>query len=71
MKSSSKRGPASAIHAAGQFAPGDELDVLFPEQLAKFRAGEEIKIALTPCGAPGVTLARGSFLSAGLKMDSR
>src|SRR5713101_1972808 len=61
MKSSGKRGPASAIRAPSQFAPGDELDVLFPEQLAKFRAGEKIKIALTPCSAPGITLARGSF----------
>ena len=61
MKSNGKRGPASAIRAPGQFAPGDELNVLFPEQLVKFRADEKIKIALTPCGAPGVTFARGGF----------
>src|SRR5690349_11460533 len=61
MKSSSKHGPASAIRPPGQFAPGDEPDVLFREQLAKFGAGEKIKIALTPRSAPGITLARGSF----------
>ncbi len=45
----------------GQFPPGDELDVLFLEQLPECGAGEKIEIALAPGGAPGVTLARGGF----------
>src|SRR6266571_255428 len=61
MKSSYQRGIASVSGRMCQFPPGDEPDVLFPEQLAKLRAGEEIKIALTPCGAPSITLAGGSF----------
>src|SRR5271169_6173895 len=46
---------------AGEFAPGDEFDVLTGEQLTEFLAGEEVEIALAPGGAPGVALARGGF----------
>ena len=51
----------SADCGARQFAPGDELNLLFSEQLTKFRAGEEIEIALAPGRSPSVALARGSF----------
>ena len=49
------------LDGVGQFPPGDELDVLFLEQLPECGAGEKIEIALAPGGAPGVTLARGGF----------
>src|SRR5438034_2941369 len=45
----------------GQLPPGDELDVLFLKQLAKFGAGEKIEIALTPGSTPGVALTRCGF----------
>src|SRR6267378_1005716 len=51
----------SLLGGAGDLAPGDQLDVLRGEQLAKFRAGEEIEIALTPGRAPSVAFARGGF----------
>jgi hypothetical protein len=38
----------SLPRSAGQFPPGDELDVLLLKQLAKFLAGEEIEVALAP-----------------------
>src|SRR5580692_11841588 len=46
---------------AGNFAPGDELNVLLRKQIAEFLAGEEIEITLAPGSAPGVALARGGF----------
>jgi hypothetical protein len=49
------------LGGAGQFAPGDELDVLPAEQAAEFLAGKEIEIALAPGGTPSVALARGGF----------
>ena len=49
------------MSCVAQFPPGDELDVLFLEQLVEFLAGEKIIIALTPGGAPSVALARGRF----------
>ena len=42
-------------------APGYELDVLLFEQGAELLAGEEIEVALTPGGAPGIALAGGGF----------
>src|SRR5205085_12235246 len=50
------------LDGVGQFPPGDELDVLFLEQLPECGAGEKIEIALAPGGAPCVTLARGGFI---------
>ncbi len=49
------------LDGVGQFPPGDELDVLFLEQLPECGAGEKIEITLAPGGPPGVTLARGGF----------
>jgi len=49
------------MSCVAQFPPGDELDVLFLEQLVEFLTGEKIIIALTPGGAPSVALARGRF----------
>jgi len=51
----------SRMGGAGQFAPGNQLDVLLLKQLAEFGAGEEIEIALAPGGAPSVTLAGSGF----------
>jgi hypothetical protein len=51
----------SVMGGTGQFAPGDQLDVLLLKQLAEFGAGEEIEVALAPGGAPSVTLTRGGF----------
>jgi len=49
------------LGSAGQFAPGNELDVLLLKQLPEFLAGEEIEIALAPGGAPGIAFARSGF----------
>ena len=45
------------LRRVGNLAPGDELDVLFAEELAEFGAGEEIEVALAPGGAPGFAFA--------------
>src|SRR6267143_1897398 len=51
----------SLLGGAGDLAPSDQLDALRGEQLAKFLAGEEIEVALTPGRAPRVAFARGGF----------
>lgn len=51
----------SLLRGVSQFTPSDELDVLLAKELAKFLAGEEIEIALTPGSAPGVALASGGY----------
>src|SRR5213083_2511788 len=58
----------------GQLPPGDELDVLFLKQLAKFGAGEKIEIALTRCGfhfVIGESDVDDEFGDAGLKISQR
>ena len=45
------------LRTVGDLAPGDELDVLVAEELAEFATGEEIEVALAPCGTPGVAFA--------------
>ena len=37
---------------AADFAPGDELDVVLPEQLTKRVAAEKVEVALTPRRSP-------------------
>src|SRR5258705_13947031 len=49
-----------ALRTVGDLAPGDELDVLVAEDVAEFRTGEEIEVALAPCGTPGVAFAGSS-----------
>src|SRR5882724_4229242 len=51
----------SLLGGARDLAPSDQLDVLHGEQLAKFLAGKEIKVALAPGRAPSVALARSGF----------
>ena len=45
------------LQTVGNLAPGDELDVLFLEELAELGAGEEIEVSLAPGGAPGFAFA--------------
>ena len=47
------------LGAVGNLAPSDKRDVLVLEELAEVGAGEEIEIALAPCGAPSVAFASG------------
>src|SRR5580704_9116953 len=44
-----------------QLTPGDQFNVLFLKQLAKFLTGKEIEIPLAPGSAPGLAFACGSF----------
>lgn len=45
----------------GKFSPSNELDILFPKQLAKFLACKKVEITLTPGSAPRIAFPRGGF----------
>ena len=47
----------SVREGLGKLAPGHEFYVFLAQDRFELRAGEEIEIALTPGGAPGVALA--------------